>query len=470
MSDNRSMMESTTTNDRQRHTLRRDLIEEEKEDSSPPQTEEQQQPILEEGTKVEDILLSPPKTPPNTQPKEIEIQKDNATMTSADNLTENSTDNKTTSIEISPRPPANANVTMASAENPTANSTDNKTSIEIPPRPPTNANSTSSAEAQSLENSHLVVIFPTMTPIAKKPSSSETKDDNNNKEPVSKGPPHPVTNATLTDLAHQEIENWFGDGPDLSWTDEDDDKLGSKETTKNNDEPSEMQQQEESNDEVNPTPTNKVTTTPSPTPVMTLKPLEPVAAPVVIEPTSILPPSSKTMVPDVVVSPTPSPIVTKKTNVPTRTKPPPRTLVPTMAPTTPVELCHSLGMHTVAHFSCETGFPSIMVYGFFAFFPLLLICCCWKYCCSGNSKGRDVQGEYRAVANTYGDANFDNAFSDNFSDDEDEDFGFISSNRNNNNSNNGDVEESWGKSGGKRVLEMSNLGTKDDLSLEEMNG
>ena len=24
--------------------------------------------------------------------------------------------------------------------------------------------------------------------------------------------------------------------------------------------------------------------------------------------------------------------------------------------------------------------------------------------------------------------------------------------------------------GGKRVLEMSNLGTKDDLSLEEMNG
>jgi hypothetical protein len=462
-------MESMTTNDRQRD------LEEKKEDSLPPQNEEQQQqqqPIG-EGTKIE--------APPNTQPKETEIQKENATM--------------------------------ASAKNFTTNSTDNKTSIEIPPRPPANANNTSSAEAQSLENSHLEVFFPTMTPIAKKPSSSETKDDNKSKEPVSKGPPYPVTNTTLTDLAHQEIENWFGDGPDLSWTDEDNDELGSKETTKNNDEPSEMdiivpateeeeelidekieewkeehvnkpkpnnngtsveedqqQQQEESNDKVNPTPTNKVTTTPPPTPGMTSTPLEPVAAPVVIEPTSILPPSSKTMVPDVVVSPTPSPIVTKKTNIPTKTKPPLRTLVPTMAPTTPVEPCHSLGMHTVAHFSCETGFPSMMVYGFFAFFPLLLICCCWKYCCGGNSKGRDVQGEYRAVANTYGDANFDNAFSDNFSDDEDEDFGFLSSNRNNNNSSNGDVEESWGKSGGKRVLEMSNLGTKDDLSLEEMNG
>jgi len=108
-----------------------------------------------------------------------------------------------------------------------------------------------------------------------------------------------------------------------------------------------------------------------------------------------------------------------------------------------------------------------MIYGFLAFLPLLLICCCWRYCCGGNLKGRDVKGEYRAVANTYGDASFDNAFSDNFSDDENEDF---SSTNNGNGNNNGDVEESWGKSGGKRVLEMSNLATKDDLSLEEMNG
>jgi hypothetical protein len=474
------MMDSMT-NDRQRYAIRRDL-EEEKEDSSPPQTEEQQQPI-EEGAKIEDILLYLSKTPPNTQRKESEIQKDNSTMASAENSTADATD------------------------------TNGKTSsMEIPPRPLANANNTSSAGAQNLEDSHLEVIFPTATPITKIPSSKEIKDDNNNKEVEPKGPPYPVTNATLTDLAHQEIENWLGDGPDLSWTDEDNDEFGSKQII-DNDEPSEMdivvpateeeedlideliedweeehgkpkpnnnetsveeenqqQQQEESNDKGNPTPTNNVKTTPPPTPGMTLSPLEPVAAPVVIEPTSILPPSSLTMAPDVVVSPTPSPIVTKKTNIPTRTNPTPRTLVPTMAPTTTVEPCHYLGMHTVAHFSCETGFPSIMVYVFFAFFPLLLICCCWKYCCGGSSKGRDVQGEYRAVANTYGDANFDNAFSDNFSDDEDEDFGFISSNRNDNNNNNGDVEESWGKSGGKRVLEMSNLGTKDDLSLEEMNG
>jgi len=167
------------------------------------------------------------------------------------------------------------------------------------------------------------------------------------------------------------------------------------------------------------------------------------------------------------VSPTLSPIEIKKKEPSKRNPPPlPSKLVPTISPTTE-KPCHSLSAHTVAHFSCETGAPSIILYGFLAFLPLLLICCCYKYCCGGNQKGRDVKGEYRVVANTYGDASFDNAFSDNFSDDEDEDFG---SKSNGNENNNGDVEESWGKSGGKRVLEMSKLAAKDDLSLEEMNG
>ena len=106
---------------------------------------------------------------------------------------------------------------------------------------------------------------------------------------------------------------------------------------------------------------------------------------------------------------------------------------------------------------------------------MFAICCCWKHYCGGKSKGKDGQrGEYRAVASTYGDASFDNAFTDNFSDDDDDDFGFMNerNTRNDNNNNiDGDVEESWGKSGGKRVLEMSNLSSsQDNLSLEEMNG
>lgn len=109
-----------------------------------------------------------------------------------------------------------------------------------------------------------------------------------------------------------------------------------------------------------------------------------------------------------------------------------------------------------------------MAYGFFAFLPLILIGCCYKYCCGGGrgkDGGKGGRGEYRAIANTYGDASFDNAFSDNFSDDEDGD-------------GDGDdleADASWGKSNGRRVLEMTDLGNntgRDDLglSLEEMNG
>ena len=98
--------------------------------------------------------------------------------------------------------------------------------------------------------------------------------------------------------------------------------------------------------------------------------------------------------------------------------------------------------------------------GFAIFIPLIYLACCRK-----RSSANDSRGEYRAVAAQYGDINYgDNAFSDDFSDDE--------------LSVDDDIEESWGKSG-KRVLEMGSFsgaangnGTNgiDQLSLEEMNG
>ena len=106
--------------------------------------------------------------------------------------------------------------------------------------------------------------------------------------------------------------------------------------------------------------------------------------------------------------------------------------------------------------------------------PLLLICVCYKYCrrcCCGGSTKDDARGEYRTIAATYGDASYDNAFSENFSDDEDD---------------NAFQDDSWDQAGGKRVLELGTLGknTKSNgdagrsqrvgangrLSLEEMNG
>eukprot|EP00536_Pseudo-nitzschia_multiseries_P016495 jgi/Psemu1/313238/fgenesh1_kg.1129_\ len=101
---------------------------------------------------------------------------------------------------------------------------------------------------------------------------------------------------------------------------------------------------------------------------------------------------------------------------------------------------------------------------------LLLLCicsCCWCWCCGcGSGRGgrrrrkKDKRGDYRAVANTYRDATFDNAFADRFSDDDDSSYD--------------DPEDrSWKRSKGRRVLEMKKLGKRkgdDNLSLEEMNG
>lgn len=133
---------------------------------------------------------------------------------------------------------------------------------------------------------------------------------------------------------------------------------------------------------------------------------------------------------------------------------PPPVMEPTPAPAPPSTPAlptaeEYSGKLTLFHLHPMASFSSL------ALLPLLLICCWRRYC----SK-TDARGEYRAVAAQYGDINFDNTFSDTYSDDEDEDgFG------------NGDVEDSWGKSG-RRTLEMSSIGKERNggLSLEEMNG
>jgi hypothetical protein len=156
------------------------------------------------------------------------------------------------------------------------------------------------------------------------------------------------------------------------------------------------------------------------------------------------------------------------------TKPPP-TLQPTNSPTTPTDPCHQYNQSTIEHFSCQQGVPSPLVFGTLVFVPLILICIFYKYCrrcCCGDSIKEDARGEYRAIAATYGDASYDNAFSENFSDDEEDDNAF--------------QDDSWDQAGGKRVLELGTLGksaksngsggpnrrigANGRLSLEEMNG
>jgi len=420
-----SIIDSTTNISRPRH-LRRDLEEEEKKEDISPTPNQEQQQQLGEDTKIEDVLLYPPKKNPESQQKEEESQKDNI-----------DTANDST-------------VTMNDEKHADAGDIDTAATIAIPPRPPldvANANTSSGGERvvpqQTLEDSHLEILFPTATPIAKQQPSTqvgEEVDYKNSKQEPEEGPPYPMTNATLADLAHQEIENWFGDGPDLSWTDEGENdeskepsemeivipatvmeeelideemeeweedhgkpkqnikdggnekndnkdskedkdentndsdeedgeqqqqqekpsdketsiKDGGNETNDNKDnkedknenkndsdeeDDEQQQQQEKSNDKE----TSTKAATPPLTPGMTVTvTLEPVASPF--------------------VSPTLSPIEIKKKEPSKRNPPPlPSKLVPTISPTTE-KPCHSLSAHTVAHFSCETGAPSIILY------------------------------------------------------------------------------------------------------------
>ena len=105
--------------------------------------------------------------------------------------------------------------------------------------------------------------------------------------------------------------------------------------------------------------------------------------------------------------------------------------------------------------NATTGAAPLAAYLILLALPLLLICCCWRFCCRSKS-ATDTKGEYRAVAAQYGNMGYDNTFSEVYSDDEDD----------------MDLEDdSWGKSG-RRTLEMSNLGNGNDdkLSMSEMNG
>jgi hypothetical protein len=106
---------------------------------------------------------------------------------------------------------------------------------------------------------------------------------------------------------------------------------------------------------------------------------------------------------------------------------------------------------------CQTKEHPYVVYTLLAFVPLLLILCCRRYCCA--DKFKDSRGRYSTIAAQYGDMSYDNTFSDDYSAEGGSDDG-------------DDLEESWGKSGGKRVLEMTNISERNngDLSLEEMNG
>lgn len=119
--------------------------------------------------------------------------------------------------------------------------------------------------------------------------------------------------------------------------------------------------------------------------------------------------------------------------------------------------CQDYGTQTLAYMLCLYNIPPAAAPALGVGIPLLIIlCCCWRFCCGKSKKESNSRGEYRQIANTYGDANYDNAFSEDFSDEED------------------DMEDmAWGESNGRRVLEMKNMGRRrgdDDLSLEEMNG
>lgn len=146
----------------------------------------------------------------------------------------------------------------------------------------------------------------------------------------------------------------------------------------------------------------------------------------------------------------PTPTTTNEWNGPTPTF--------TFPPAMETKACSDLA--TISdQIQCRFEEYPFVFYAVLAFVPLLLICCCRRYCCRPSKESR---GEYRAVAAQYGDMSFDNTFSDNYSDDgmSDDDNGME------------DVEESWGKSG-KRVLEMGTIKKGESnggLSLEEMNG
>eukprot|EP00533_Pseudo-nitzschia_delicatissima_P013990 CAMPEP_0197274596 /NCGR_PEP_ID=MMETSP1432-20130617/12897_1 /TAXON_ID=44447 /ORGANISM="Pseudo-nitzschia delicatissima, Strain UNC1205" /LENGTH=477 /DNA_ID=CAMNT_0042740409 /DNA_START=23 /DNA_END=1456 /DNA_ORIENTATION=- len=424
----------------------------------------------------------------------------------------------------------------------------NNSDIEIPPKP-----EDYEEPDQTLQDSKIELAVPTEPPQATKaPAPTEPP------LPIEKKPPNPETDATITDLAKQEIGNWMDGGPkvpgETEQKGESDENTGDEtadsdtdEKKDSNTEPSEMDivvpnneeeeeainenietweeehgkqkpdvedededdddggmdipQTEEEEQKVNeeieeweeehgkPKPQTEVTTE-APEDSGSSYVDIPIAEeetngtkdeeePIDTSDSTSAPESLETANP-LIVSPswTPpkiEPVHTLKPREPTT--PPVKPLQPTLAPvpmptsnvfSTPTgssmtsnhqedQACQEYDPQTASYLLCKNNIPpmagSIAVVGV----PLLIIlCCCWKYCCGRSKKDINSRGEYRQVANTYGDASFDNAFSEDISDDED------------------DLEDaSWGESNGRRVLEMRNMGQRkgdDDLSLEEMNG
>lgn len=121
--------------------------------------------------------------------------------------------------------------------------------------------------------------------------------------------------------------------------------------------------------------------------------------------------------------------------------------------------CHEYDPQSLSNLLCQYNIPPMAAsFGIPVVLLLILAGCCWKCCCGGSKTKENSRGEYRAIANTYGDPSYDNAFSEDFSDDEDDDL----------------EDASWGKnSNGRTTLEMKNMGRRKgdtSLSLEEMNG
>jgi len=432
-------------------------------------------------TNLEDILLFPPKMQSTSK------EKTTIAATTKTKFKTNSSLNDTVAKMVIPPRPKDINGTGHHYET----LMNSKSEASFTP--------TKIASTQATKNDHQ------SNTSSSSSSSNTTTTPSEPKEPNSL--PYPITNATLTDLVHQEIENWFADGPDpkLSWSDtqndgiyyntegemgivipsnEAEEELIDEEieeweidNIKSKDQEEDVDQATTNNashtvvndDDDNDEKSKDNTKTTIDDDVSQKHKIQQEGEAPIISP--IVASSSRPTdhSPTTVDSTKEAPTAKRNPSLPPH--------ITTSSSPTPISLppCHSLDAHTVSHFSCKLGVPSVLIYTVFAFFPLFVICCCWKHYCGGKSKGKDGQrGEYRAVASTYGDASFDNAFTDNFSDDDDDDFGFMNerNTRNDNNNNiDGDVEESWGKSGGKRVLEMSNLSsTQDDLSLEEMNG
>mmetsp|Transcript_29313 Transcript_29313/g.44360 ORF Transcript_29313/g.44360 Transcript_29313/m.44360 type:complete len:329 (-) Transcript_29313:866-1852(-) len=112
----------------------------------------------------------------------------------------------------------------------------------------------------------------------------------------------------------------------------------------------------------------------------------------------------------------------------------------------------------IARFSCKTAVSIQEHHIFYAGMTAVLVLYCFLrcFCCSKNRIQQDNRGEYRAVAEQYGNYN-DDAFLDKFSDPgsyEEED----------------DYQDDWSTGQPKRTIEMVTRERNGGLTLEEMNG